>query len=697
MGIYCLNLKKNNMKKTLLSLMTIMTLSSNLLSQTDNIWVRIPNYENNKTIVSNILQNQNVVSIEKAVPASRTPHLQELYQINCNCDVNDLLVATSKRHDIFINPEIGPKYETLGLPNDYNLSVPYDYALNLINAEGAWSLTEGDSSVIIGITDAGYYMDNMELFPKVVSSNLNFNMSNPIHGTAVATTAAGNTNNSFGKSSIGYNCSIDLRPMNYNGLLEASYAGAKVINASWAAGCYYSFYGQEVIDEIYNNGSIVVAAAGNGTTCSGAGNYVYPASYEHVISVTSIGSANNHERIFGNILSTHQHNDKVDLCAPGYDVYVTTTNGTFMTANGSSFASPYVAGTIGLMLSVNPCLSFEQIEHILKESADTIVYEVNPQYLGGLGAGRLDAAKAVEMAMNTKTFNVVITKSVNCETFSTNLFTSEFYGEAPYTIEWSNGTTGPLCVANTPGIYSVSIEDSKGCRFYEEIEVSQYEEIKIEASKYDVTCYGRSNGSIHLDVTGGVPEYSYLWFNNDTTSYLSDLPSGVYPVLVTDAAGCSNFIEVTINEPNPLQTSITTNSNNIDLTVEGGVQPYSYEWYSSNGTYTTEDLSNMSNDFYEVLVTDANGCMISDYVFLNVNHLGLSNNVTDEFKVYPNPSNGDVTIETNGNTKITITTLNGSVISSYDVYNNQTIKLDNLSTGVYLVISNNDIKKLVIN
>jgi hypothetical protein len=638
---------------------------------------------------------QTTFTIEKAFPASRNHKLQMVYEISCDCDKEDLY---SEMHNVkgLSGIEYGPEYQTLGLPNDYNLSVPYDYALNLINAEGAWAFTEGDPSIIIGITDAGYYMDNIELFPKVTSSNLNFNMSNPIHGTAVATTAAGNTNNSFGKSSIGYNSTLDLRPMNYNGLLESSYAGAQVINASWAAGCYYSNYGQEVIDEIYNNGSIVIAAAGNGTTCSGASNYVYPASYEHVISVTSIGPANNHERIYGNILSTHQHNDKVDISAPGYDVYVTTSNGTFMTANGTSFASPYVAGTVALMLSVNPCLSFEQIEHILKESADTIIYEVNPQYIGGLGAGRLDAAKALEMAMNTKTFDVVITKSINCENFTTQLFTSEFYGEAPYTIEWSNGQTGPLCIANAPDLYTVSITDSKGCKFYEEIEVAQYEEIKIESSKQDVTCYGRSNGSIQLDVTGGTPEYSYLWSTNDTTSYLNDLYAGTYTVLVTDVNNCSNIHQVTINQPNPLETTISNDNDNIDLTVTGGVQPYSYQWYSSNGNYTTEDLSNISNDFYEVLITDANGCMISDNILLHntENTASITEFNQSKIRIYPNPSNGSFTVD-NYSGDITVMDMNGKIIKEVNI--NGTYNFNNIPSGMYIIKNKNSITKMIVN
>ena len=237
-----INEKVDMIKQIILA--TALVLASTINAQTA-IWVTVNDIN---ALTSNPTFNELDATTQKALPASRTLH--NVYEITSTSA--DVVTLYSEFHKIpgVSRIEYAPVYETLGLPNDYNLSIPYDYALNLINAEGAWSLTEGDSSVIIGISDAGYYMNNMELFPKVVSSNLNFNMTNPIHGTAVATTAAGYTDNAFGKSSIGYNCSIDLRPMNYNGLLEATYAGAKVINASWAAGCYYSFYGQEVIDEI---------------------------------------------------------------------------------------------------------------------------------------------------------------------------------------------------------------------------------------------------------------------------------------------------------------------------------------------------------------------------------------------------------------------------------------------------------------
>ncbi len=99
------------------------------------------------------------------------------------------------------------------------------------------------------------------------------------HGTAVAITAAGNTDNNLGKSSIGFNCNLALYRMNYNELLAASYAGYRVINASWASSCFYNHYVHQAMIEIIENGSIVVAAAGNGGTCGGAGEFsikIYP-------------------------------------------------------------------------------------------------------------------------------------------------------------------------------------------------------------------------------------------------------------------------------------------------------------------------------------------------------------------------------------------------------------------------------------
>ena len=235
--------------------------------------------QSNQPMLQSIIHDFNIQTIEKAVPSSRKLSLQSLYEITCDCNDQELLAELKKMKSIFENPEIGPKYELLYTPNDYSLVTPNDYALNLINAQAAWDITKGDTSIYIGISDSNYDLTHEELIGKYVlpSTSINYN-ANITHGTAVAITAAGNTNNGIGKSAIGFNSRLHLRKMGYNELLNASYSGVKVVNASWNSGCSFSTYAQTIVDEIYENGTFIVAAAGNGGTCGGASNLVYPAS-----------------------------------------------------------------------------------------------------------------------------------------------------------------------------------------------------------------------------------------------------------------------------------------------------------------------------------------------------------------------------------------------------------------------------------
>ncbi len=329
--------------------------------QTGTVWVTAKNaaslhltVENGEVKTShvgleNLIQQQGVTSIKKAFPASRRA-LSNVYELTCQCDANDLLAETAKLADIFETPEIAEAPSSLFTPNDYALAYANDYALELINAKGAWDVSRGKASVVIAITDVNYYTNHEELMGKftVVSPNYNTDYT---HGTAVAIAAAGNTGNNLGKSAIGYLSSLQLRARSYNDVLEASYSGAHVVNMSWTTGCTFNVYAQQAIDEAFANGTVLVASAGNGSTCGGADNLVYPAAYNHVIAVSSVGPNDNHERVIGNPSTTHQHNASVDICAPGYDVAISTAPGVYTTGSGTSYAAPLVSGTIALMLA----------------------------------------------------------------------------------------------------------------------------------------------------------------------------------------------------------------------------------------------------------------------------------------------------------------------------------------------------------
>src|SRR5690606_30918152 len=218
-----------------------------------------------------------------------------------------------------------PLYE----PNDYSTIFEDDYALNLINAQAAWDVTHGDSSIIIAVSDQNFSVEHEELVGKIHHYDTT-NTSPETHGTAVAITAAGNTDNTTGKSSIGFNSELALYRMSFNDILTATYSGSRVINVSWASGCYPSSYVQMIMDEAYTNGSVIVCAAGNGGTCGGPSNLVYPAACNNVISVTSIGPNDNHERFIGDSTSTHQHNSTVDIAVPGYDIGLSTAPGYYI-------------------------------------------------------------------------------------------------------------------------------------------------------------------------------------------------------------------------------------------------------------------------------------------------------------------------------------------------------------------------------
>ena len=389
LGVQC-SLGQTTMQKTWVTLEDI-----NNLPIIENGVLKSSNNE-----IQTLIDDYNIVGFNQALYSSKLPELLKVYEIQCYCDVLDLEKQIIETSRTLSNPQPAPEYDLLLDPDDYSSIFPQDYALDLIEAKAAWDNSTGDSSIVVGISDGNYHLAHEELENEYVSVNVPgvSPASYYNHGTAVATTAAGKTDNGVGKSSIGFNCKLALTSMGYNQVMQLSDAGVPVINMSWASGCSYNSYLQTLIDQISDNGTILIAAAGNGGTCGGPTELVYPAAFNHVISVTSIGSSDNHEKIEGDSTSTHQHNSAVDLCAPGYLVGVTIAPEYYTYWNGSSFAAPYVAGTVGLMLSVAPCLSVADVEEILELSADNID-SVNLSYAGGLGAGRLNARAAVEMAL----------------------------------------------------------------------------------------------------------------------------------------------------------------------------------------------------------------------------------------------------------------------------------------------------------
>ena len=696
-------------------------------AQTGKVWVTINQAQNIPTLANGVLssanasfnqaiQSLNITSVQKAMPAARSTKLQNVFEVTCNCNEVDLYSSLVNNVNAVSAVEYAPAYLTLDTPNDYTTSFTSDYALDLINAQGAWNLTHGNPNFIIAISDQNFYNTHEELAGKVTYYDAT-NTATRTHGTAVAILAAGNTNNGIGKSAIGFDSKLGLYRMNYNDMLVASYAGAKVINLSWTSGCTFNQYAQDAINEAYNNGSFLVASAGNGTTCGGADNLVYPAAYTNVFSVTSVGPSNNHERIIGNSATTHQHNNTVDLSAPGYDVAISSASGWYLTNSGTSFAAPQVTGTIALMFAVNPCLSQANIEYILKASSFNID-NINPLYAGKLGAGRLDAAAAVLMAQNWSSISVTATTSVSCEPNSGQIQLN-VNGTAPFTAVWDNGQTGLALDNLAGGTYQVTITDAAGCSTDTTINVANVTPVVFDATVTNVTCNGLANGAIDLAITQGAVQ-SIVWdLNNATTEDLTNLSAGNFRVTLTDSNGCISYGSFTVTQPETITAYITTTQADanttatLDLQVIGGTPLYTFNW---SNAINTEDQTNVAAGFYSVTVTDANGCTattdatVEQYIAVDTTNnngggnngtAGVEENTSIDINIYPNPASENATISWNNEVNtLQIINAQGQVIAQENVTNTNSFQVTDLATGSYFVqLSNNSnttTKKLII-
>jgi hypothetical protein len=378
------------------------------------------------------------------------------------------------------------------------------------------------------------------------------------------------------------------------------------------------------------------------------------------------------------------------LAAPGYKVNISDSPVNYMTASGSSYAAPFVTGTVALMLSVNPCLDNDEIEQILKNSSNNIDV-FNPNYVGSLGAGRLNANAAVSMAIATPSnMDVVANVTNGCTEGTGEVTISPSQGQEPYQVNTSNGQSEFFFGDLTSGTYTYQITDAHGCIVTTTATVNNGTPAIENFYTNNVSCNGGTNGSVSLVVNNGNPSYTYNWSNGATTESLTELTAGTYTVEITDANGCITNGSYDITEPtaidlNPTPTAdLGNNDGSIDLNITGGTPGYTFEW--SNGAIT-EDLTDLSAGIYTVFVTDVNGCTaeISTEV-LNESNANTSTLQDIALNVYPNPSYGNVKISWKGSgMKLSVIEQSGRVVMNRSIQNYQTIMLTDLEAGMYMV------------
>ena len=171
---------------------------------------------------------------------------------------------------------------------------------------------------------------------------------------------------------------------------------------------------------------------------------------------------------------------------------------------------------------------------------------------------------------------------------------------AGISVAWSDAGSGLSRTGLAPGTYDTYITNAAGCDDTLSTTLVAPTAIDISYTQNNASCFGDSDGSIDMTVSGGTAPYSFSWNDpsNSTSEDINGLPAGSYTITVTDDNSCIETETITITEPTALSlattpTNVSCNGGSdgeIDLTPSGGTAPYSYSWDDA-GSSTTQDIN----------------------------------------------------------------------------------------------------------
>ena len=263
-------------------------------------------------------------------------------------------------------------------------------------------------------------------------------------------------------------------------------------------------------------------------------------------------------------------------------------------------------------------------------------------------------------------------------------------GTAPYQYTWSNTQTTAQATALAAGVYTVTLEDSKGCQTTTLATVTEPSAVSITILSTAATkCNSSADGKATVSAAGGTAPYSYLWNTGEVTRVAQSLVSGINTVTVTDRNGCSATLNVSISAPGALvidstdASMVTCNSGNngtATVYVSGGTvsTSYSYKWQAS--TQVTETVTGLSAGTYAVTITDDNGCSIVSSVVVGEPAQALQAYLNMTPALCNSTSTGALAAVVTGGTP----NIGGSYSYNWGTTSNSTTQFaDSLGAGVY--------------
>ncbi len=376
-----------------------------------------------------ILLNQyGVSSVEPMFPTEKPrrsdlPDISRIYRVRYAgaADPRTVAAEMSKLPGV-VYAEPNLIMHEMDVPDDSLVSEQWH--IKKINAYGAWDISHGDTSVLIAIVDGSFDLQHKDLkdnwftnwaelngtpgedddgngyIDDIRGWDFAYDDNDPgygdpgnTHGTHVAGILNAVTNNLRGISGVAWNvrmlplkCGLDELSTSiingYSAIVYAAEMGADVINNSWGGGGYTQ-YGEDVVAYATGLGALVIGAAGN----ENSSGFFSPGGLRNVLNVAATSSSDKRAS-FSNYGLT------VDVAAPGESILSTLTQNEYGYLSGTSMASPVVTGLAALVKSVYPDLSPYELAYRIAGTTVNID-GLNPDYVGMLGSGRVNAYQAV--------------------------------------------------------------------------------------------------------------------------------------------------------------------------------------------------------------------------------------------------------------------------------------------------------------
>ncbi len=514
------------------------------------------------------------------------PSLQSVYRLQfTHLQFTDELRQTLEETQLLEYVEKSPAYHTFHTPNDLH---PSQWSISKTDAQTAWDYVQGSESVVVAIVDdavelthedltANIWQNTNEIAGNGVDDDENGyvddvqgydvadqdNNPNPpsnadahhfSHGTHCAGIVSAATDNNRGIAAIGGNVQLMAVKTKENatsgsslqagleGIEYAIAAEADVISLSWG-GAAYSQTMQDLLEIAHQQGITLIAAAGNSDTNAP----MYPASYDHVISV---GATNQEDEkaFFSN------YGSKIDVMAPGFEIWSTVAGNSYDFKNGTSMACPLVAGLTGLMLSYDANLSPDDIEDCLKSTCENIDAQ-NSAYIGEIGGGRINAFEALSCLRVPPTAHFEANLEAACVGEAVQFFDKSLGADID-TWAWNfeNGTPSfsnlqnPIVSFTSNGIHEVTltVSNSLGNHALTKNFTTQPPTATVSGNS---TITEGSNTAFKVTFTGS-PPFSITYTDGQTQETISGIlenpyyvvfspsKSATYTLISMDSAGC---------------------------------------------------------------------------------------------------------------------------------------------------------------